>query len=370
MARVQRDEKADELLLRNRPSSSDSGKEGDKVEGLRISKIDGDEVEVTTRPVSSEPKVVMRTVAEIEAAMIAARNSEEMMATGSESRCSSSQTAELSLDTETGTWDQFERNYQWFGVTSTYSEDLYTTKLDPSKVPEQKRKDAERIAREIEEGPNFSQLEEGPEGSDLDEEARFSAVGRNCEQTPESREDAVALEQARPWCRGRPWLALAFLAIILIFVIFVIILIFATTADHSPKASAGVGAVPQAVATHSGTVKSGKTKSTQSEEFRLFEVLTVKLDRPKEVSGKVMSLVAEGARAAAESVAPSTVEKPPQSPTKKAAPSALILLGQMRQAKFFALQRTEANQATKSRQVESRRKESKDPQPLNPERNP
>jgi len=75
-----------------------------------------------------------------------------------------------------GTWNQFERNEQMFGITSTYSEDLYTTKLDPSKIPEQKRKDAERIAREIESGQNFSRIEEGV-ADDVDEEAQFSAVG-------------------------------------------------------------------------------------------------------------------------------------------------------------------------------------------------
>lgn len=114
--------------------------------------------------------------------------------------------------------------------------------------------------------------------------------------------------------------------------------------------------------------KSSETKSlTSAEEFRLFP--TMKLDRLKDASSKVMSLVAEGARAAAESVAPSAV-KPPQSPTKKvqkAAPSALSLLGQMRQAKLSVLQRTDASQAAKAGQ-ERQREESKDLQPQQPER--
>lgn len=111
--------------------------------------------------------------------------------------------------------------------------------------------------------------------------------------------------------------------------------------------------------------KSSETKSlTSAEEFRLFP--TMKLDRLKDASSKVMSLVAEGARAAAESVAPSAV-KPPQSPVQKAAPSALSLLGQMRQAKLSVLQRTDASQAAKAGQ-ERQREESKDLQPQQPER--
>lgn len=118
---------------------------------------------------------------------------------------------------------------------------------------------------------------------------------------------------------------------------------------------------------HSGTAKSeigaksSETKSlTSAEEFRLFP--TMKLDKLKDASSKVMSLVAEGARAAAESVAPSAVQKPPQSPAKKvqkAAPSALSLLGQMRQAKVSVLQRTDVSQAAKAGE-ERQREETKD----------
>jgi len=91
----------------------------------------------------------------------------------------------MALDSsrQIGTWNQFERNEQMFGVTSTYSEDLYTTKLDPSKIPEQKRKDAERIAREIESGQNYSRIEEGV-AEDVDEEAQFSAVDRGSGSDP------------------------------------------------------------------------------------------------------------------------------------------------------------------------------------------
>eukprot|EP00913_Durusdinium_trenchii_P015908 g14949.t1 len=71
----------------------------------------------------------------------------------------------MALDSsrQIGTWNQFERNEQMFGVTSTYSEDAA-----------QKRKDAERIAREIESGQNYSRIEEGV-AEDVDEEAQFSA---------------------------------------------------------------------------------------------------------------------------------------------------------------------------------------------------
>eukprot|EP00435_Cladocopium_sp_Y103_P037989 s259_g10.t1 len=71
----------------------------------------------------------------------------------------------MSLDStrQIGTWNQFERNKEMFGITST-------------KIPEQKRKDAERIAREIESGQNYSRIEEGV-ADDVDEEAQFSAVG-------------------------------------------------------------------------------------------------------------------------------------------------------------------------------------------------
>merc|ERR1719421_1881641 len=49
-----------------------------------------------------------------------------------------------------GAWDQFAVNEKQFGVKSTYREDLYTTKLDMSKISSQQREAAERIAKEIE----------------------------------------------------------------------------------------------------------------------------------------------------------------------------------------------------------------------------
>ena len=68
--------------------------------------------------------------------------------------------------------DQFEVAAR-MGVVSTYKEDLYTTPLDYSKVSSEQRARAEKIAKEIEGGRNYSSQEEGGDG---DEEAMFSAV--------------------------------------------------------------------------------------------------------------------------------------------------------------------------------------------------
>ena len=49
-----------------------------------------------------------------------------------------------------GKWDQFEANKQLFNVKSTFDENLYTKKLDISKISRDQLQKAERIAREIE----------------------------------------------------------------------------------------------------------------------------------------------------------------------------------------------------------------------------
>lgn len=80
---------------------------------------------------------------------------------------------------DTGTaepWCQFEIQEKMFGISTTYSEDLYTTKLDPGKISNNKREEADRIAREIAEGPNHASREERLNGED--EEAAFSSVPR------------------------------------------------------------------------------------------------------------------------------------------------------------------------------------------------
>ncbi|KAH9598436.1 Ataxin 2 [Trypanosoma melophagium] len=47
-------------------------------------------------------------------------------------------------------WDQFAVNEKTFGVKTTYKEELYTTRLDHSKITEEQRAHADRVAREIE----------------------------------------------------------------------------------------------------------------------------------------------------------------------------------------------------------------------------
>nr|XP_027192535.1 polyadenylate-binding protein-interacting protein 3 isoform X2 [Cicer arietinum] len=80
-------------------------------------------------------------------------------------------------------WDQFETNEMLFGVTSTFDEELYTTKLEKGPQMRELEKQALRIAREIE-GEETQDLhlaeERGlyPDDFDIDEETRFSSVYR------------------------------------------------------------------------------------------------------------------------------------------------------------------------------------------------
>ncbi|OJI97623.1 hypothetical protein ASPVEDRAFT_301831 [Aspergillus versicolor CBS 583.65] len=100
--------------------------------------------------------------------------------------------ADLSLEstsTATKTWDQFETNARLFGATSSYNEDMYTTRIDRSD-PTYKRKEAEaaRIAREIETSDvdNAHIREErglqAPDGGD--EEDKYSGVRRDEKNFP------------------------------------------------------------------------------------------------------------------------------------------------------------------------------------------
>ncbi|TYZ59855.1 hypothetical protein PybrP1_005797 [[Pythium] brassicae (nom. inval.)] len=80
-------------------------------------------------------------------------------------------------------WNQFEANEKLFGVVSTFDENIYTTKLDKSKISTQQSREAERIALEIERqtSSNFHLQEErghAAPADDLDEEARYSSVDR------------------------------------------------------------------------------------------------------------------------------------------------------------------------------------------------
>jgi len=74
-----------------------------------------------------------------------------------------------------GRWDQFAANQRMYQVQSTFDEELYTTKLDQSSIPREKREAAERIAREIEGGRMNAEVENCLNGDD-DEELAFSAV--------------------------------------------------------------------------------------------------------------------------------------------------------------------------------------------------
>ncbi|KAK2737772.1 hypothetical protein FQN57_007420 [Myotisia sp. PD_48] len=92
---------------------------------------------------------------------------------------------DLSLESsKTGTWDQFETNARLFGATSSYDENIYTTRIDRSD-PSYKQREAEaaRIAREIEtsDTDNVHVREERglvAPSEDIDEESKYSGVTR------------------------------------------------------------------------------------------------------------------------------------------------------------------------------------------------
>lgn len=81
-------------------------------------------------------------------------------------------------------WNQFDANEKLFGVVSSFDENLYTTKLDKTKIPNDLSREAERIAMEIERQTttNFHLQEERGQANaqrdGLDEEARYSSVDR------------------------------------------------------------------------------------------------------------------------------------------------------------------------------------------------
>ncbi|KAK1360285.1 polyadenylate-binding protein-interacting protein 3-like [Heracleum sosnowskyi] len=86
-------------------------------------------------------------------------------------------------------WDQFEVNETLFGVKSTFSEDLYTTKLDRGPQMRELERDALRIAREIE-GEDTQDLHLAEERGlqlqgdyEMDEEARYSSVFRGVDDS-------------------------------------------------------------------------------------------------------------------------------------------------------------------------------------------
>lgn len=109
---------------------------------------------------------------------------------------------DMELEAHSSGWsnthDQFVVAKQ-MGVVSTYREDLYTTPLNMDSMSKEQRERAERIAKEIEGGRNFSSQEEGGDG---DEEAMFSAViGTGGHKKPGS---AHPSETASSWRRPPP----------------------------------------------------------------------------------------------------------------------------------------------------------------------
>lgn len=88
-----------------------------------------------------------------------------------------------SMDGNTGEWDQFSVNEKKFGVKNTFDENLYTTKLDRSKMTEKQLRAADKLAKEIERqtSSNFHLNEERGKvwsKDDMDEESRYSSVIR------------------------------------------------------------------------------------------------------------------------------------------------------------------------------------------------
>ncbi|KAG2304601.1 hypothetical protein Bca52824_033252 [Brassica carinata] len=79
-------------------------------------------------------------------------------------------------------WNQFEVNKTFFGVTSTFDEELYTTKLERGPRTRELEEKASRIAREIE-GENTRDLHVAKERGiqlsgkfNIDEETKYSSV--------------------------------------------------------------------------------------------------------------------------------------------------------------------------------------------------
>ena len=90
---------------------------------------------------------------------------------------------------EGGAWDQFATNERMFGVKTSYSEEIYTTKLDRNHPEFEKRlRQAEYIAREIEgkvsTNPHLQEeRNQKVDDSGMDEEDKYAGVIRN-QQNP------------------------------------------------------------------------------------------------------------------------------------------------------------------------------------------
>ena len=99
-----------------------------------------------------------------------------------------------------GQWNQLDANEQMPAVNTTFTEESYTTKLDPNSIPEEKRRAAERLAREIEAGVTQSDKDASHGVDDMeDEENKFSAVkGTGAYQNGCGQEATVATGVAGP----------------------------------------------------------------------------------------------------------------------------------------------------------------------------
>ena len=82
-----------------------------------------------------------------------------------------------------GNWNQFEANDRLFNVKNTYDENIYTQRLDKSKISKADMLKAEKIAKEIESTMTHNshlQEERGQKiEDDMDEEDRYSGVLRD-----------------------------------------------------------------------------------------------------------------------------------------------------------------------------------------------
>ena len=82
-----------------------------------------------------------------------------------------------------GGWNQFEANDRLFNVKNTYDENIYTQRLDKSKISKADMLKAEKIAKEIESTMTHNshlQEERGQKiEDDMDEEDRYSGVLRD-----------------------------------------------------------------------------------------------------------------------------------------------------------------------------------------------
>lgn len=72
-------------------------------------------------------------------------------------------------------WNQFQVNQDRFGVTTSFDEDLYTTKLDKSRS-KFSQADADRIANEIEGQVSGNAHVAEERGAELDQEACFELL--------------------------------------------------------------------------------------------------------------------------------------------------------------------------------------------------